>query len=89
MTQHPPTHTHARTHPFLTDDDFNHNTQHGWMPFAYLLTYLLFSIVYWLSGGTDPEGDHYIYPPLNYDRPSEVGAWRISTIWYMDTWMNG
>lgn len=50
--------------------------QHGWMPFAYLLSYLLFSIVYWLSGGTDPEGDHYIYPPLNYDKPSEVGRCR-------------
>jgi hypothetical protein len=46
--------------------------KHGWMPFAYLLAYLLFSLVYWAVGGTDPEGDHYIYPPLNYDKPSEA-----------------
>lgn len=48
--------------------------KHGWMPFAYLLTYLLFSIIYWLDGGTDPAGDHYIYPPLDYDKPSEAAG---------------
>ncbi len=48
--------------------------KHGWMPFAYLLSYLLFSLLYWAAGGTDPEGDHYIYPPLNYDKPSKAVA---------------
>ena len=44
------------------------------MGLSYLVTYLLFSIVYWLSGGTDPEGDHYIYPPLNYKHPGEAAG---------------
>ena len=48
--------------------------KHGWMGLSYLVAYLLFSIVYWLSGGTDPEGDHYIYPPLNYKHPSEAAG---------------
>ena len=48
--------------------------KHGWMPFAYLLAYLVFSIVYWMSGGTDPEGDDYIYPPLNYDHPADAAG---------------
>lgn len=43
--------------------------KHGWMPFLYLVLYLLFSVVYWAEGGTDPEGDPYIYEPLDYDHP--------------------
>jgi hypothetical protein len=54
--------------------------KHGWMPFAYLVTYLLFSIVYWLAGGTDPEGDHYIYPPLNYEHPSDAAALVLAVV---------
>lgn len=59
----------------LVDLTFTHvpyYLKHGWMPFTYLVSYLLFSIVYWIFGGTDPEGDHYIYPPLDYDHPSEA-----------------
>ena len=31
--------------------------------------YLIFSVVYWAVGGTDPEGHHWIYPMVDWDRP--------------------
>ncbi len=48
--------------------------KHGWMGMTYLVTYLLFSIVYWVSGGTDTEGDHFIYPPLDYGHPATAAG---------------
>lgn len=33
----------------------------------YGVTYLVFSVVYWRSGGTGSSGEHYIYPILNYE----------------------
>jgi hypothetical protein len=37
-----------------------------WAPLLYLLAYLSFSLLYWALGGTNAQGQHYIYPPLNY-----------------------
>jgi len=43
---------------------------HFFHSIAYLLIYLIFSLIYWGIGATDPWGDHYIYPPLDYgDHP--------------------
>ena len=33
----------------------------------YLATYVLFSVIYWLLGGTNNQGKPYIYLALNYD----------------------
>lgn len=38
----------------------------------YLGCYLSFSLAYWALGHTDPEGHHYIYPPLNYHHPLDA-----------------
>lgn len=38
------------------------------------MVYLFFSIVYWSAGATDPDGNHYIYPPLNYHHPWQVAG---------------
>eukprot|EP00952_Eustigmatos_sp_NYUAD-ZCMA_P005014 21945-Eustigmatos_ZCMA.PRE.1 len=38
--------------------------KHFYIPLAYQLMYLLFSLIYWAAGGRDPEGNPYIYPPL-------------------------
>jgi len=36
----------------------------------YGLLYLFFTVVYWRSGGTDAEGNHFIYPIVDYkDKP--------------------
>ena len=39
---------------------------HATFPFLYGVTYAIFSVVYWKLGGTDPEGDPYIYSALDY-----------------------
>ena len=38
-------------------------------PTLFGLCYLIFSVVYWAVGGTDPEGHHWIYPMVDWDRP--------------------
>ena len=39
-------------------------------PLLFGLWYLTFSIVYWAVGGTDPQGNHWIYPMVDWDRPA-------------------
>lgn len=43
-----------------------------WQTLTYLGIYLTFSVIYWAEGGTDPDGSHAIYPPLNYHHPDMV-----------------
>lgn len=40
--------------------------QHFHHSLGYLVTYLLFSVIYYAIGATDPWGHHYIYGPLDY-----------------------
>ncbi|XP_030847739.1 protein rolling stone isoform X2 [Strongylocentrotus purpuratus] len=35
-------------------------------PFAYLFFYLLFAVIYWAAGGTDPAGNPFIYPIIDF-----------------------
>jgi hypothetical protein len=37
-------------------------------PLLFGLWYLTFSVLYWAVGGTDPEGHHWIYPMVDWDR---------------------
>ncbi|XP_064071401.1 protein rolling stone-like [Vanessa tameamea] len=38
-------------------------------PFAFAFTYVFFSIVYYLAGGTGPSGEPYIYPVVHWGEP--------------------
>lgn len=40
---------------------------HSIYPFLYLVIYIVFSIIYWLLGGTNIQGDPFIYEALNYN----------------------
>jgi hypothetical protein len=39
---------------------------HAWVPLVYSMGYIIFSYVYYLSGGTDYKGNHYIYNVLDW-----------------------
>ena len=44
--------------------------KHCWIPLIYLISYLIFSLVYYLVGGTNPmDGSRSIYPVLDYSKP--------------------
>ena len=40
---------------------------HSIYPFLYLVIYIAFTVIYWLLGGTNTEGDPFIYEALNYN----------------------
>ena len=40
---------------------------HCFYVFLYFIVYILFSVIYWLLGGTNVEEKQYIYKPLNYN----------------------
>lgn len=40
---------------------------HFTVPFCFLITYLLFTVIYWAAGGTTPEGGTAIYPIMDWD----------------------
>ena len=40
---------------------------HALYVLLYFLIYIAFSVVYWLLGGTNPQGQPYIYSALNYN----------------------
>ncbi|XP_071498431.1 protein rolling stone-like [Diadema antillarum] len=39
---------------------------HVLYPALYLFAYLLFAVIYWAAGGTDPSGNRYIYPIIDF-----------------------
>lgn len=39
---------------------------HAWVPLVYAMFYIIFSYVYYLAGGTNLKGDHYIYNVLDW-----------------------
>ena len=41
-------------------------------PLLFGVWYLIFSLVYWAVGGTDPEGHHWIYPMVDWEKPSRA-----------------
>ncbi|CAH0727507.1 unnamed protein product, partial [Brenthis ino] len=49
-------------------------------PFGFALTYVLFNIIYYLAGGTDPFGDPWVYPVVNWDKPGPATAVVIITV---------
>lgn len=40
---------------------------HSLYPFLYLVIYLIFTVIYWLLGGTNRHGEPFIYEALNYN----------------------
>ena len=46
---------------------------HGIWFFVYDIAYLLFTLVYWAAGGTQCDGEPYIYSVLNWNKPSTAG----------------
>ena len=48
---------------------------HAYHSSLYGLIYIAFSVVYVYAGGTDPSGNHYVYPILNFiDNPGMAAA---------------
>lgn len=45
---------------------------HFYQPIAFLILYLIFSIIYWASGGLNPYGFPYIYSILDWSKPSRT-----------------
>lgn len=45
---------------------------HVFQPFGVLFLYIVFSVVYWAAGGVDNEGNPYIYPILDWNKPEET-----------------
>lgn len=43
--------------------------QHFPYPLAYLCLYTVFAGIYWAAGGKNPDGEDFIYPWLDFDRP--------------------
>lgn len=40
---------------------------HFYQPFVVILAYVAFSVIYWVAGGVNSNGDTYIYPVLDWD----------------------
>ncbi|XP_026759301.2 uncharacterized protein LOC113518525 [Galleria mellonella] len=48
---------------------------HFFHPISFTFVYLVFTIIYYHAGGTNPWGGHYIYPQLDWSKPgSTVGV---------------
>ncbi|XP_072164625.1 uncharacterized protein [Diadema setosum] len=47
---------------------------HAIYPGFYLIIYLLFTVIYWAAGGTDPFGNPYISPILDYENYPGIAA---------------
>ncbi|XP_071487078.1 protein rolling stone-like [Diadema antillarum] len=47
---------------------------HAIYPGFYLIIYLLFTVIYWVAGGTDPFGDPDISPILDYENYPGIAA---------------
>jgi hypothetical protein len=45
---------------------------HAWLPTVYALAYIAFTYLYYLAGGTDYKGNHYIYNFLNWGQEGEA-----------------
>lgn len=43
--------------------------EHFWWPVACVVTYLAFTVIYYLAGGLDKNGYHYIYKILDWKKP--------------------
>jgi hypothetical protein len=48
-----------------------------------MVLYLFFSVVYWDAGETDPDGNPYIYPPLNYEHPGQVTGLVLAVVFLL------
>lgn len=42
---------------------------HFYQPLVFVLSYVVFSIVYWAAGGLSPFGQPYIYAILDWEKP--------------------
>ncbi|KAH9524680.1 hypothetical protein Btru_027520 [Bulinus truncatus] len=51
--------------------------QHVYMPLVYNLIYVLFTMIYWLAGGTNQKGEPYIYKILDYSNTPGKAAMAI------------
>ncbi|XP_050682069.1 protein rolling stone-like [Leptidea sinapis] len=41
-------------------------------PAIFACTYVVFSIIYYFAGGTDPQGNPYVYPMVNWAQPGST-----------------
>lgn len=41
---------------------------HIWCTYSYAVAYIFFSGMYYVAGGTNPDGDRYIYATLDYSK---------------------
>ena len=60
-----------------------YHVRHGLYVFIYLVTYVLFSVVYWAAGGTDASGNKYIYAALDWDTPKATVPLILGLIFFM------
>ena len=42
--------------------------KHIYQPVLFMLIYAAFTIIYWIAGGTDEEGNPYIYPHMHWSQ---------------------
>lgn len=47
---------------------------HVFQPVLYLAIYVLFSVIYYVAGGTTSDGSHYIYSVLDWEKPGYTVA---------------
>ncbi|GAB6021151.1 hypothetical protein CHUAL_003782 [Chamberlinius hualienensis] len=50
---------------------------HFYQPIIFGVVYVIFSAIYWGSGGTDPHGRHYVYPFLDWEKPLKSSMFAI------------
>ena len=48
--------------------------QHFYIPLIFMALFSLFTLIYWLCGGTTLTGRTYIYPITDYSRPALVAV---------------
>jgi len=45
---------------------------HVYQPFCVMFCYCTFTVVYWAAGGVGAEGEHWIYPIIDWDDPGNT-----------------
>ncbi|KAJ2948094.1 hypothetical protein O0L34_g9891 [Tuta absoluta] len=52
-------------------------------PLGFGIIYLLFSVIYYFAGGTDPFGNKYIYPTLDWGKAAKSGVMLVPTALFL------
>ncbi|KAK7009632.1 protein rolling stone [Biomphalaria glabrata] len=54
--------------------------QHLYIPLSFNVSYVLFTFIYWIAGGTNNQGQHYIYKMLDYTQAPGKAAVTITLV---------